>query len=72
MYTVRGNHYVKVPDTPVDPTWTPEDLGRHCTLQARFPDVDAELLQCWVWKTKVPGLQYPGAIEFQLATLAQK
>ncbi len=68
MRIVRGNRIHTV-DTSTDPTWTAEDKSRFGTLQARFPEVSSDILQCWVWKAKVPGLQYNEAVETALSKM---
>jgi hypothetical protein len=65
---IRGNriHFAEV---PTDPTWTDVDQARFCTLNARFPEASRDMLQCWVWKMKVPGLQYDGTVETALSKM---
>ncbi len=62
-YIVRGNRIHKVPAFPTDPIWNTEDCARFRTLRAKYPATSTELLQCIVWKQKVPGLLYPPEVE---------
>jgi hypothetical protein len=67
---VRGNRIHQFPPTAVaDPTWTAEDHARFLTLRARYANSSAEVVQCIVWKRKVPGLTYTADIEAKLAEL---
>jgi hypothetical protein len=62
-YIIRGNRIHTVSVYPTDPTWNTEDCARFRTLRARYPTTSTELLQCIVWKQKVPGLLYPHEVE---------
>ncbi len=62
-FIVRGNRIHTVPVIPTDPVWNPEDCARFRTLRARHSATSAEVLQCIVWKHKVPGLLYPDDVE---------
>ncbi len=64
---IRGNIFLTIPIFR-DPTWNAEDNARMDTLSARFP-TQIPLVQCLVWKQKVPGLQYPPDVESALAKL---
>ncbi len=65
---IRGNRICTV-DVPTDPTWTTEDRSRYCTLVARFPNTLPDIVQCWVWKVKVPGLRYDEDTEAVLSKM---
>ncbi len=69
-FIVRGNRIHAVPTIPTDPVWNPEDCARFRTLRARHPATSTDVLQCIVWKHKVPGLLYPDDVESVLDRLA--
>jgi hypothetical protein len=55
----------------LDPLWNAEDRARYATLLARATTatapVNPALIQCAVWKHKVPGLTYDSNITAALA-----
>ncbi len=70
--TVRGNRihtFAPLALGSQDPTWTAEDHARFLTLRARHVGSSSELVQCLVWKRKVPGLMYSTEIEVKLVEL---
>jgi hypothetical protein len=55
----------------LDPVWNAEDRARYATLLAKSAaKADPALIQCAVWKRKVPGLTYDSNIESQLTAAA--
>ncbi len=72
LRVVRGNRMLEIPNsqhTSLDPIWNAEDRARYATLLAKTAS-DPALVQCAVWKRKVPGLTYDSNIESQLAAAA--
>jgi hypothetical protein len=70
---IRGNQFVVLPPLPTlfqDPTWNSEDCACLETLRARFPTSSLDMLACWVWKRKVPGLSYTTNVEEALTKMA--
>lgn len=71
---IRAGQIFRVEAGPsTDPTWTAADHARRATIAARWKsqqrlseDEQKRLLDCAVWKRKLPGLTYTPAIESQL------
>jgi hypothetical protein len=75
MRVIRAGQifHIDVATMPTDPTWTITDKARWANIQARWrsqqrlsPEEQGRLLECAVWKRKLPGLTYTSAIESQL------
>lgn len=80
LRVVRGNRMLEIPNSQhmsLDPLWNSEDRARYATLLARASasaaavassaPVNPLLIQCAVWKHKVPGLTYDSNITAALA-----
>lgn len=75
---VRGNRMMQTNPPVGDKTWTDTDRASAKTVDARWismgvsPEEREQLLSCWIWKKKLPGLSYTDPIESRLAQLVVK